>query len=541
MNRPFFSILVPTFNQSGYLGAALDSLLSQTDPDWEAIVVNDGSTDATADVLMTYSILDKRFRVVHQPNGGVGSALNAGLRLAQGKWVCWLSSDDLFQPGKLATHRAWIVQHPECRFFFTHFHELDETRGKIINPPLWAPIPAQAWQVLEMLRANYVHGNSICVDREGWSAVGGFNEELRHGQDYDMWLRLIVRFPAVFIPERTCVTRIHRDQGTNTFPRAGFYDSAKAAIRFLNSHPFADLISQVDRSDPGAFQQALVRALDIAGSHDGFLYKLGPHPALLMRVMEWLWGEVAPSVAVPLRQVFRSTAQRRGRQYDGTSFGLLWKAAALAGRLAQNSFQYQPVAPPDVGLAHYHLLRAAGLPEAKALGRYLERFENIMVAGEGDIATGGEVVFIAKTTDGPTKLPTEGVPLALARHIQRSGRPVMLMIPSAQRLMFETGVVVLGLNDDVDPADLLAELQPIDVLIDSGYRDTFTDICARRRISLGADSLAARSVLEAIVMAPVHSCWRNIITSYLVRQYEQVIRGPLWISTKLDTAWRRRR
>ncbi len=73
---PFFSIIVPTYNHAKYVGAALDSILAQTDPDWEAVVVNDGSTDNTPEVLARYAQRDSRIRVFHKPNGGTGSALN---------------------------------------------------------------------------------------------------------------------------------------------------------------------------------------------------------------------------------------------------------------------------------------------------------------------------------------------------------------------------------------------------------------------------------------------------------------------------------
>ena len=80
---------------------ALNSILFQTYPHWEAVVVNDGSTDETAAVLGEYEKLDQRFRVFHKDNGGTASALNEGLRHCRGDWVLWLSSDDFFEVRKL--------------------------------------------------------------------------------------------------------------------------------------------------------------------------------------------------------------------------------------------------------------------------------------------------------------------------------------------------------------------------------------------------------------------------------------------------------
>ena len=171
-DNPFFTIIVPTYNQARYLGAALDSLLTQTDPDWEAIVVNDGSTDTTAEVLKEYTRSDRRIRGFSKQNGGVASALNIGLKHATGQWLCWLSSDDLFEKNKLQVHRQAIGANPKCQFFFSHFRYLQESTGEITDPPLWREIPESKWQVLEALRTSYIHGNSICVNRDAWLVVG---------------------------------------------------------------------------------------------------------------------------------------------------------------------------------------------------------------------------------------------------------------------------------------------------------------------------------------------------------------------------------
>src|SRR5688500_18218683 len=125
-HQPTFTVIVPTYNQAAYLGSALDSLLAQTNPDWEAVVVNDGSTDATAEVMTAYAERDPRIRIFHKKNGGTGSALNEGLRQAQGKWICWLSSDDLFDKRKLEAHQMYILQEPETSFFHTHFFVLHD-------------------------------------------------------------------------------------------------------------------------------------------------------------------------------------------------------------------------------------------------------------------------------------------------------------------------------------------------------------------------------------------------------------------------------
>ena len=97
MMMPYFSIIIPVFNVAPYLRECLDSVLSQTFTDWEAICVDDGSTDGSGAILDEYAAKDKRFRVVHKENEGVSVARNVGLDLANGEYILFLDSDDTFE------------------------------------------------------------------------------------------------------------------------------------------------------------------------------------------------------------------------------------------------------------------------------------------------------------------------------------------------------------------------------------------------------------------------------------------------------------
>lgn len=93
-NSPFFSIIVPVYNVAPYLRECMESVLAQAFPDWEAICVDDGSTDESGDILDEYAAKDRRFRVFHQPNAGVSAARNKGLDHASGEWISFIDSDD---------------------------------------------------------------------------------------------------------------------------------------------------------------------------------------------------------------------------------------------------------------------------------------------------------------------------------------------------------------------------------------------------------------------------------------------------------------
>lgn len=297
---PIFSVVVPTYNQAEYLSKALDSLLNQSFPIWEAIIVNDGSTDATRDVMEEYAAKDSRFKIFHKQNGGVATALNVGINNARGEWICWLSSDDLFEPDKLQTHFNAINDYPEIKFFHSHWYLLLEETQQKLAPPLWLAIPPTEFQVTRFFWANYVHGNAIAVHRSVFNEVGLFNESLRQGQDFDMWLRISARFVSFYIDKRTCVTRIHKGQTTNSFVEGGVLDSTRALIIFLNERSFPELFPFTDFRDPQNILKAINEVIYITTKADAFLYRCGFTTALVEKTMDWFSNKIPKPITEKL-------------------------------------------------------------------------------------------------------------------------------------------------------------------------------------------------------------------------------------------------
>ncbi len=114
---PFFSIIIPVYNVAPYLCECLDSVRAQIFTDWEAICVDDGSMDGSGAILDEYTTKDKRIRVMHQENAGVGSARNLGLRNVAGDWICFLDSDDIWNCYLLKTIYGAIQSHPSENLF----------------------------------------------------------------------------------------------------------------------------------------------------------------------------------------------------------------------------------------------------------------------------------------------------------------------------------------------------------------------------------------------------------------------------------------
>jgi hypothetical protein len=366
---PRFTVLVPTYNQAEFLPACLESLRAQTFTDWEAVVVDDGSTDATPQVLADYAAKDPRIRPFRQSNGGVGAALNHALREAQGQWICWLSSDDLFLPETLATFGAAQGEHPEVRFFHGDFLELLHPGGALRPGPAdrARTLPAPALQTAQFLHGNYLHGISICVQRSLFVEVGPFKPELRYAQDMDMWFRMSARTPLHFLDQRLCITRVHTGQGTHGFPEAGLFDSARACLDFLNAHPFEALFPHLNlRSAEGitaAVQATLGAALQLQAVHYA---GLGPEPALLERLGEW-FGARCPAA-------FRPSLQAGLKELLGQMAGAPPALLDVVRRMAEGKpVTYTPRDP--LALMEAERSRATARGEARLAGllqRYLD-------------------------------------------------------------------------------------------------------------------------------------------------------------------------
>ncbi|MBI4849800.1 MAG: glycosyltransferase [Nitrospirae bacterium] len=515
---PFFSIIVPTYNQAQYLGAALDSLMAQTDKEWEAVVVNDGSTDGTAELLEKYSQQDRRIRFFHKKNGGTASALNEGLRQAQGEWICWLSSDDMFAPRKLEIHRDWIKQYKECCFFFTYFRLLRDATGEITDHDLWGPLPDREFQITGLFYRNYISGISICVNREAWQQTGMFNESLRYAQDYDMWLRLLSVYPGVFIPEWTCINRNHALQGSEVFPQACYYDTAKAAIRFLNSRRFEELFPLLDLSDTGTAERVLARTLDIASEPTGFLYSLGPHPVLLLRIMEWIGdGPFREySCSSRLQNIFKRHARELSCRYQGTAFGLVWKLAEATCHSPLAGFKFRAMPPVVIGKMYYFESTSSEHVE-KPLRQYLLQFEHLTVQSSNSFVDNREILFIfpaeVSLSDKTTGNSMVKSVVPLAEELREKGCRVFFLGNSVPRLGFFEDFPCIGIRNELEMKEVINSLGMLDVAVAVSFPDCLQWTTAKQKLlysqhkgSEAPDIALQRELIDNIFSVPPDSC-----------------------------------
>lgn len=205
---PWVSIIIPTYNRRDFLREAIRSVLEQSFRDFELIVVDDGSDDGTREMiqrefpgLLTY---------LYQENQGVSRARNRGLKLAQGEFVAFLDSDDLWLPRKLERQMAFMQSHPEAQICYTD--EIWIRRRVRVNPKK-KHAKYSGWIYPRCLPLCIISPSSALMRRGLLEEVGGFDEELPVCEDYDLWLRISARHPIHFLPEKLIVKRGgHQDQ-----------------------------------------------------------------------------------------------------------------------------------------------------------------------------------------------------------------------------------------------------------------------------------------------------------------------------------------
>lgn len=209
--NPKVSIIIPVYNGSNYLRAAIDSALAQTYKNLEVIVVNDGSTDGgrTEEIALSYG---NELRYLRKENGGVASALNVGIREMTGEYFSWLSHDDLYYPRKVESQVAFLSGLEDRNVVLYSDFEYMDPSGVVIGVKRIKHIDQRKFR-LELIIGDPVNGCTVLIPKQCFEKVGLFSEHLRTTQDYDMWFRLAKVFKFVFVPEVLMRSRVHSEQG----------------------------------------------------------------------------------------------------------------------------------------------------------------------------------------------------------------------------------------------------------------------------------------------------------------------------------------
>lgn len=211
---PLVSVVIPTYNAVTFLAATLDSVLAQTYPNLDIIVVDDGSTDATPRLLDSYG---DRIRVLRQANAGQAAARNYGAHEAKGEMLAFLDSDDLWDPDKIARQVALLARFTEALAVYCDHRAIDDQGTPIASTGALAH-PRPSGDILRALLLGpcIVTPGLVLLRRHAFDASGGFDEAtlMRGHEDYALWLRLATQGSFIYSPDTLVSYRRHNQQGT---------------------------------------------------------------------------------------------------------------------------------------------------------------------------------------------------------------------------------------------------------------------------------------------------------------------------------------
>jgi glycosyltransferase involved in cell wall biosynthesis len=210
------SVVIPAFNASKHIAETIHSVLRQTLPADEVLVIDDGSTDNTGAIAASFG---SPVRVVRTPNSKLPAARNRGVQEAKGEWIAFVDADDLWEDNKLERQTQELSLHPEADLCYTGRILLVESPGSTVLRDVIKVPPAGAIAE-EMLHTNKFPPSCVVIRRSTFLAVGGHDTSFTYVEDWDLWLRLLkagVKF--VDCPEPLLRYRVHPDNMThNTIP-----------------------------------------------------------------------------------------------------------------------------------------------------------------------------------------------------------------------------------------------------------------------------------------------------------------------------------
>ena len=193
---PSISVIIPVYNGEKTIRETIESVLNQTYPDFEIIVIDDGSQDATLDIVA--SIQEPRIKVFSYPNAGVSASRNRGLSHACGEFISFLDADDLWTPDKLETQLKTLQENPQVAVAYSWLDHIDQS-GQFLRPGCRTTATGDIYP--EFLLCQFLENLSTALIRaQALLEVGGFDESLTHAEDWDILLRLAARYHFTVVP-----------------------------------------------------------------------------------------------------------------------------------------------------------------------------------------------------------------------------------------------------------------------------------------------------------------------------------------------------
>jgi glycosyltransferase involved in cell wall biosynthesis len=217
-------VLIPAYNAAHFLPGALESVLAQTEPGWQILLVDDGSTDNTRDVVEEFARthaeqLQGRLTYLYQPNRGLPAARNTGIRNSSSPFLALLDADDRWLPNRLAESLASFAGKPDVGISYSGFSRFDES-GNILDTFTTSDMGAPGEMATRLYtRAVHLPCPTVTFRRASLQTVGLFDETMRATEDRDLWLRIAQHYDVVFVPKVLALYRSSSSSMSGDLPR----------------------------------------------------------------------------------------------------------------------------------------------------------------------------------------------------------------------------------------------------------------------------------------------------------------------------------
>jgi glycosyltransferase involved in cell wall biosynthesis len=249
--RPKISVIMSVYNEETYLSQAIESVLNQTFGDFEFIIIDDGSTDDSFEIIKSYT--DQRIRLMkNESNIGLTRSLNIALGLAVGEYIARQDADDSSLPDRFAEQVSFLEKHPETVLLGTGVYVIDEG-GKVLRREIPSIAPGQ-----KLRESNqFVHG-SVMFRRAAIAQLGLYQELFRYSQDYELWLRIASHHSVANLPNPLYQKRRHREstQAHKRWEGALYHI---LALRMVDGKLSAPLLQKIEREGIASFYAYLER------------------------------------------------------------------------------------------------------------------------------------------------------------------------------------------------------------------------------------------------------------------------------------------
>lgn len=305
------TVLMPVYNGSEYIAGAIESILGQTMGDFEFLMLDDGSTDGSLDIMLEYQKLDQRIRVVTKENTGITNTLRYGVNVARGKWIARQDVDDISALDRLGKQLEFVKSHREIRLVGSGMKVIDQDGG-FVGEYTYPMI--QETLIEGVLKSGKIFPHtSAFIERSAALDIGNYRERIKRSQDIDLWLRMSERYRIGCLEEALVRVRMHDKQVSKG--EGGLemmtYQKIVLASRYERVQRGTDFVDDIN--DDEAFMRLVSKARDLVKCSG---------------VLDWL------RIAVVLRSVVNGRLVSRGVALRSVNIKSL--AGAIAYRLDRN-------------------------------------------------------------------------------------------------------------------------------------------------------------------------------------------------------------